>query len=66
MMAPLGAALDDEKLASVMTYVRNSFGNTASVVTVEDVKKYRAANAATTGPVTRAKIDELEKAAEKK
>jgi len=66
MMAPLGAALDDEKLAGVMTYVRNSFGNTASVVTVEDVKKYRAANAATTGPVTRAKIEELEKAAEKK
>jgi mono/diheme cytochrome c family protein len=65
-MAAMGATMDDEKLAGVMTYVRNSFGNTASVVTAEDVKKYRAANAATTGPVTRAKIDELEKAAEKK
>lgn len=63
MMAPLGAALDDEKLAGVMTYVRNSFGNTAAVVTADDVKKYREANKATVGPVTRAKIEELEKAA---
>lgn len=65
VMAPLGATLDDEKLAAVMTYVRNSFGNTASVVTVADAKKYREANKATTGPVTRAKIEELEKAAGK-
>lgn len=41
VMAPLEAALDDEKLAGVMTYVRSSFGNTASVVTPEDAKKYR-------------------------
>jgi mono/diheme cytochrome c family protein len=34
VMAPLEAALDDEKLAGVMTYVRNSFGNkTGDVVT---------------------------------
>ena len=31
IMAPLEMALDDEKLAGVMTYVRNSFGNSASV-----------------------------------
>ena len=41
VMAPLGAALDDEKLAAVMTYVRGSFGNMASAVTVADATKYR-------------------------
>jgi mono/diheme cytochrome c family protein len=41
IMAPLEAALDDEKLAGVMTYVRNSFGNKAAVVIPEDAKKYR-------------------------
>lgn len=64
-MAPLRAALDDEKLAAVMTYVRNSFGNTASVVPAADAKKYREANKAISDPVPRAKIDELVKAAGK-
>jgi mono/diheme cytochrome c family protein len=61
MMAPLGATMDDEKLAAVMTYVRNSFGNTGSIVTAADAKKYREQHKAITGPVTRAKIEELEK-----
>lgn len=59
MMAPLGAALDDEKLAAVMTYVRGSFGNTAPAVTAEDAKKYREQWKTITGPVTRAKLAEL-------
>lgn len=59
MMAPLGAALTDEQLAGVMTYVRNSFDNSASVVTVEDAKKYRDMWKAEKAPVTRAKIEEL-------
>lgn len=62
MMAPLGAALDDNKLAAVMTYVRNSFNNSASVVTPADVKKYRDKYKDITGPVTRAKLEELGKA----
>jgi mono/diheme cytochrome c family protein len=61
VMMPLGAALDDEKLAGVMTYVRNSFGNTASVVTAADAKKYREQHKAVPTPVTRAKIAEMEK-----
>ena len=61
MMAPLGAALDDEKLAGVMTYVRNSFNNTGSVVTAADAKKYREQFSTVTPPVTRAKIEELGK-----
>lgn len=59
MMAPLGAALDDEKLAAVMTYVRGSFGNKAPAVTVEDAKKYREQWKDLKAPLTRAKIAEL-------
>ena len=58
-MAPLGAALDDEKLAAVMTYVRGSFGNKGAPVTTADAKKYREQWKDTTAPVTRAKIAEL-------
>jgi mono/diheme cytochrome c family protein len=59
MMAPLGAAFDDQKLADVMTYVRNSFDNKAAAVTAEDAKKYREQWKDTVGPVSRAKIAEL-------
>ena len=59
MMAPLGAALDDEKLAAVMTYVRGSFGNKAAAVTKEDAAKYREQWKDITAPVTRAKLAEL-------
>lgn len=59
MMAPLGAALDDEKLAAVMTYVRGSFGNKATPVTPADAKKYRDQWKDIKAPVTRAKIAEL-------
>ena len=58
-MAPLGAALDDEKLAAVMTYVRGSFGNKAPAVTAADAKKYREQWKDVKAPVTRAKIAEL-------
>lgn len=59
MMAPLGAALDDEKLAAVITYVRNSFGNKAPAVTAADAKKYRDQWKDIKAPVSRAKIAEL-------
>lgn len=59
IMAPLEMALDDEKLAGVLTYVRNSFGNTASVVTPEDAKKFREQWKDIKAPVTRAKLEEL-------
>ncbi len=42
MMASLGAALDDEKLAAVLTYTRNSFGNSAPAVTKEQAAAARA------------------------
>lgn len=59
MMAPLGAALDDEKLAAVMTYVRGSYGNKSAAVTTADAKKYREQWKDLKTPVTRAKIAEL-------
>ncbi|MEJ1240256.1 PVC-type heme-binding CxxCH protein [Chryseolinea sp. T2] len=40
-MTPFGGLLNDEEIAAVVTYVRNSFGNNASVVTPDLVKKVR-------------------------
>jgi len=40
-MMPYGMMLKDDQIASVLTYVRNSFGNTASVVKAEDVARVR-------------------------
>ena len=40
-MTPFGGLLNDEELAAVLTYVRNSFGNQASAVSPELVKKVR-------------------------
>ena len=42
-MAPLGASLDDEKVAAVLTYARRSWGNFASPVSTADVARARAA-----------------------
>ena len=41
-MAPLGAALDDQKIADVLTYVKNSFENDGGFVSPEEVKAARA------------------------
>lgn len=57
MMAPLEMALDDEKLAGVMTYVRNSFGNSASVVTPEEAKAFRERFKDIKAPVLRAELE---------
>ncbi len=65
VMAPLGAALNDEKLADVMTYVRGSFGNKSTPVTEEDAKKFREQWKETKGQITRAKLAELEEAKKK-
>ena len=40
---PAQTHLTDAQMAAVLTYVRNSFGNKASAVTVADVKAARAA-----------------------
>lgn len=48
VMAPLGGALKDEQVANVLSYVRASWGNTASEVTPEAVAKVRADTAGRT------------------
>jgi mono/diheme cytochrome c family protein len=45
VMIPLGAQ-NDEWIAAVASYVRNSFGNTATFVSPADVARVRAANGA--------------------
>ena len=41
-MVPFEHRLDDEEIAAVLTFVRNAFGNQASVVTPDQVKAARA------------------------
>lgn len=40
-MTGFGGLLDDEEIASVLTYIRNSFGNEAPVISPEQVKRVR-------------------------
>ena len=40
-MTPFGMLLNDEEIASVLTYVRNSFGNQASPIQPDHVKRVR-------------------------
>ncbi len=42
-MTPFSGLLNDEEIASVLTYVRNNFGNKASAIAPETVQKIRAA-----------------------
>jgi len=48
-MTPYRGLLQDDEVAAVLTYVRNAFGNKASVITPEKVKEVRAATADKTG-----------------
>ncbi len=40
-MTPFGGMLNDEEIASVLTYVRNAFGNKATAISTETVKTIR-------------------------
>jgi mono/diheme cytochrome c family protein len=55
VMVPMGGT--DEWVAGIASYVRNSFGNSAGMVTPDDVARVRAASAARTTPWT---LPELE------
>lgn len=57
-MPAIGAGLNDEELAAVLSYMRNSWGNKASIITADDVKAIRAAAASHTQQWT---ADELMK-----
>jgi mono/diheme cytochrome c family protein len=51
-MPAMGAALPDDDLAAVLTYIRQSWGNKASAITPDQVKAARAAVGNRTQPWT--------------
>lgn len=51
-MPPQGAALPDENIAAILTYIRSSWGNTHAAVTPADVAKVRADQASRKIPWT--------------
>lgn len=55
-MTPFGGLMTDEEIAAVLTYVRNSFTNRASVVTPEKVREIRTETAMKKGFYT---VEEL-------
>lgn len=61
-MMALGAGLSDEQIAAVLTYARNSFGNTASAISVEQAAAARAKYATVNKPMGLPRAD-LEKIA---
>jgi len=60
-MAAMGVMYSDDDLAAVLSYIRNAWGNKASIVTAEQVKKVRAELAGRNQPYS---PDELKKEAE--
>ena len=56
LMPPLGGALTDEQIASVLTYVRREWGNTGAAVSVEDVREVRGLTKTRTRPWTDAEL----------
>ncbi len=59
LMPPQGAALNDQQISSVLTYVRSSFGNKAGAVTPEQVKTIREAEKARTAMWTEAELEKI-------
>lgn len=41
-MPPFGQSMTDEEVASVVTYIRNSWGNQGTVISPNDVNRYRS------------------------
>ena len=58
-MPAMGAALPDDDLAGVLTYIRQSWGNKASAVTPEQVKAVRAELGARSQPWTAEQLKAL-------
>jgi mono/diheme cytochrome c family protein len=59
VMPGFGRLLSDDEVASVVTYIRNSFGNEAPEVAPEGVAEMREASAGYTEPWTEAALDEF-------
>jgi mono/diheme cytochrome c family protein/glucose/arabinose dehydrogenase len=58
LMPPLGSALDDEQVASLLTYIRREWGHTATPVAPEDVREVRGLTKTRTRPWTDAELQQ--------
>jgi mono/diheme cytochrome c family protein/glucose/arabinose dehydrogenase len=58
LMPPLGGGLNDEQIASVLTYIRREWGHTASPVAPEDVLEIRGLTKTRTKPWTDAELQQ--------
>jgi len=56
LMPPLAAALGDDQVAAVLTYVRREWGHTASAVSPDDVKEIRGLTKTRKRPWTAAEL----------
>jgi len=59
MAGGTAGAMDDQQIADMPSYVRSSWGNTASAVTAADVARVRAAYASRTSAWTAAELQAL-------
>lgn len=59
-MPAMGAALSDEDLAAVLSYIRQSWGNKASAITPEQVKAVKAEVGARTQPWTAEQLNAVQ------
>jgi mono/diheme cytochrome c family protein len=59
-MPAMGAALSDEDLAAVLTYMRKSWGNSGSEITAEQVKKVRSEVGNRSQPWTAAELNTVQ------
>lgn len=59
LMPPLGAAMDDDQIAAVLTYVRREWGNTAAPVDAAAVAQIRKQVAGRARPWTDAELAAL-------
>ncbi len=58
-MPAMGAALPDEDLAAVLSYMRNAWGNQAEAITAEQVKEVRAGTKGRTQPWSATELNAL-------
>jgi mono/diheme cytochrome c family protein/glucose/arabinose dehydrogenase len=58
LMPPLGGALSDEQIASVLTYIRREWGHTAAPIAPEDVQEVRGLTKTRTKPWTDAELQQ--------
>jgi mono/diheme cytochrome c family protein len=59
LMPPLGMTFTDDQLASVLTYIRRSWGNQASAVSPAEVAAVRKEHADRTRPWTEAELTKM-------